>query len=321
MDEKVRAGILSFITCISIIIAGYFLNQTGLKLSMFLTINTSPLFGALLSVNFVLFMVFSAIALGIAFVTVKKTETTLAIGFITTSYIIGAIICLIAFGQIDFFIPVILAAIGLPITLSLLKGKEKELKYLQNIRASASVAHKLVLFISIGLGISILSSTIPMQKELEENFLDDFSKITFGEGVTMDDLLVERFAEQIIVSENMLIEQIKDFKEIDNLKEQNNPDGIIIDQKLDSLKASLNSGATKQSFINQLKEAKIAPSKEILGQMPLIKAIQSTAWFFYALIAFGVASFFGNLIIVNLAAATYALIMKIFPKDELDFVE
>jgi hypothetical protein len=214
-----------------------------------------------------------------------------------------------------------MTGIGLAVALFTLKEKEKELKYFQKIRAGISAGHKILLFSSLGILFTILITTIPANQEIKQNFVDDFLKITFGEGITVEDFFTQQIAEQFIASETQLLDQVSSFSELKKMEQKNDEDAILFKQKLLALRANINSEETKKILAEKLKSADISPAKSVLTQMPVFEAVSSIAWALYAVIGFGTASFIGNIVIVNLAALIYAGALFFFPKEEMETTE
>jgi hypothetical protein len=321
MQEKIRIIVLCIIAFIFELIAGYFFYSTGIKINMVETLNLEPLTKAILTINFGLFLLSTSIALATALIVARKMDKKTGITAITITYFSGAIITIIIFQQIEFILTAFMTGIGLAVALFTLKEKEKELKYFQKIRAGISAGHKILLFSSLGILFTILITTIPANQEIKQNFVDDFLKITFGEGITVEDFFTQQIAEQFIASETQLLDQVSSFSELKKMEQKNDEDAILFKQKLLALRANINSEETKKILAEKLKSADISPAKSVLTQMPVFEAVSSIAWALYAVIGFGTASFIGNIVIVNLAALIYAGALFFFPKEEMETTE
>jgi uncharacterized integral membrane protein len=235
---------------------------------------------------------------------------------ITLAYCIAAAISIIGFELTDFFIPILFGLIAMPFGIKFLKEKEQELKYFPRVRSGASAAGRMVLVISIGFLVSLAIIGIVNQPTIEKNFVGETLKMTVGDGITLDDSFLNSLTGVLIDSQVQTVNMIKNWNEVKNLENKNDLDGLMLVQKLDAMKAGLQSKTTQEQMVEQMKGKKIDYGSQIMEKMPIMKEYAKYAWIMYAISAFVIIIAIGNLIVKNLSAVIYSMILFILPETQ-----
>ena len=316
MDKhKLAEGIIaSIIMLLFMLCAAYFFSQTNIHFKSFMTIVPLGLLNAITSIEFILFAVCCAASLGFALLIARKQEYFPAISIIIVTYCIACIISLLAFNLLEYVIPILFGLIAFPIGLMFLQEKEKELKYLQKFRSGSSAVGKISLIISIGLFVALLIAGYSSHTQLKETLVQDVLSLTIGDGIKLEDMFIELLVGQTINSQVQTIDTIIKIPEIDKLKAKNDPDGILLAQKLQTMKEVFQSDSMRKQIMAALKNSKIDPGKEVLPQMPIIGQLAEYSWIVYAISGFITVSLIGGMVIANLAGIIYAGLIALFPK-------
>jgi len=151
------------------------------------------------------------------------------------------------------------------------------------------------------------------QEQLKNDFVPEFLKMSVGDGVTLDDYFQMQLVSTIMTSESQLVDSIYSSAEMKNLKIKNDPDAIALSKKLLDINKSLGSEETKEAALVQIKDKKIDFGQEIISQLPMISTMSTYAWIIYAISGLLTFSIIASVIVKNIAAVIYTIIMSAFP--------
>jgi len=308
MDQTHLGIILATILTILIIVDGFLFNLTGITLDYFLTINLLPTANVFLSAYFIGFLIVVSLSLSIIIIIVNKLEQQKAMIFTLLGYIIGIIILLAFFIQIELIFALLFCGFG--IALSIKTYNKEEETFTKHFKSGASLAGKTVLFFGIGIFITILLITLPNADEYEQNFSKDIVEgFIGGDNSALSAPLISSLGQ--LQKETLLaVQQTPEYK---LMKSKNDSDFFNFEMKIEELKLLYTSD--EYSKIIAENTSKITESNGINPKLnpdlPFVKNVAKYAWLVYALIAFASVLFIGELIIKNLSAFIYAILSKL----------
>jgi hypothetical protein len=294
---------------------GYFFSLTKISLNSFLSANINLLMDAIISTNFLLFALTTSIGLGIlisigSFYKLNKASL-ISIPF----YIFAIIITTVAFGLLDFFIPLIIGVFAIPICFTSIQ-KAREFKVFPILRAGVYSSGKFILIIAASLSLSLLLAGMLQADSLENNFTNEMLNSTVGSNVTLEDQFTLQLASSISSNQAKTIELMLDQNELKNLVQSGSIDAINYNQKLLAYKSAYEKDDYKSKLGTELKNSNLKMGEELLTKFPIIKAMAKYAFVIYPFSAFILIMFFGNFIFKNIAGIIFAAIIKIIYIEE-----
>ncbi|MFA5357720.1 MAG: hypothetical protein WC308_02250 [archaeon] len=327
MDKKIEGVILSTALAITVILSSFVFSLTEIKLSNFNTLNVVPLTQLILSANFVIFLLISAVPISIILITTKrfldeKNSFINTVILTEAGFIIGAIIGTILFNLTDFLVPVLFVCIGIPVGIKLLEAREKELKAFVSFRAGTETAGKIVLFASIGFFIYLLIINSANSKEYEANFTSDLISATVGDQGNLKEQIATAQIESTVQSQQALLNQLRNTPQFGALAEKTDTDVIAYVTMIDAINQQINSQAYKDLLKSEMEKelAKNAGAGDmtsaIENALPL-KKIAPYAWLIYSLMGFFLTLFLTGLITTNLVGAYYTIVSSIISKKTI----
>ncbi len=297
-----------------IMVGAFFFGQTGITIQSIMTINSFPLLNAILSLNFIIFLIFASLSLALILVIGKKYTFKYALLFSITGYLIGIILSTILFKQLlNVFILMSFGLIAIPAGIVYINKREDELKYFKRIRAATTGAGRMLLILGLGFFFTLAFIGITNQDKLKAEFVPGFLQMTIGDGVKLDDTFQGQLVDAILGSQNQLVDTILGFDEFNSFQTKNDTDGLVLKAKLEAIKSNLQDDNTKKMALAKLKEQNIDMGKELIAKINFIDQIAKFAWILYAVGGFLIFTLLGGAIIKNLAAILYTILFYIFP--------
>jgi len=296
-------------------IGAYFFGQTGITIQSIMTINSFPLLSAILSINFLVFVILASLSLALILIIGKKYTFKYALLFSITGYLIGIILSTILFKQLaNVFILMCFGLIAIPAGIVYINKREEELKYFKKIRAASTGAGRMLLILGLGFFFTLLFIGITNQAKLKEEFVPGFLQVTIGDGVTLDDTFQGQLVDALLGSQTQMIDTILGFDEFNSFQTNSDIDGLILKAKLEAIKSNLTSQQTKNIALAKLKEQNIDLGKELIAKINFIKQVSDFVWVLYAISGFLLFTIIGSAIIKNLSAIFYTILFFAFPE-------
>ncbi|MFA6064287.1 MAG: hypothetical protein WCW44_03610 [archaeon] len=300
---------------VCIMIGAYFFGQTGITIQSIMTINSFPLLSAILSINFLVFVILASLSLALILIIGKKYTFKYALLFSITGYLIGIILSTILFKQLaNVFILMCFGLIAIPAGIVYINKREEELKYFKKIRAASTGAGRMLLILGLGFFFTLLFIGITNQAKLKEEFVPGFLQVTIGDGVTLDDTFQGQLVDALLGSQTQMIDTILGFDEFNSFQTNSDIDGLILKAKLEAIKSNLTSQQTKNIALAKLKEQNIDLGKELIAKINFIKQVSDFVWVLYAISGFLLFTIIGSAIIKNLSAIFYTILFFAFPE-------
>ncbi len=322
MDKKVLfvlpGAVLSVLVGIFTLLGAYYFSLSGISLKMFLTINTFPLINAVLTLNFLIFLICAALSISMMLVIGRRYPLTGALLLTMIPYFAGAAIGAFIFGLNDFFIPIIASVAGIPVGIRFLAEKEDELRYLKRPRAGGSAAGRIITIASLIFALFLLFHTLPQKETLQEEFIPELLLMTIGdENLSMGDSFRMQLAGAISEQQVSTIDTMLRTPALRNLSEKNDPDAQNLISSLEATKTNFRGEEFKKDVADKLESQNLDIGKELLGKFPMIALVARFAWLLYPFTALVTLMFIGGLVTRNLAAGFYGLIGSyIRPEEE-----
>ncbi|VVB75742.1 Uncharacterised protein [uncultured archaeon] len=315
MNEKAPGVVFAVATAVMIIVAAYFFSITGITIEQFLTINTIPLLKEIITINFAAFLLSASFAMGFILAIGKKYLFKYAMVFALVGALIGIAGSLLLFPQlIDFFAPMAILLLAIPISLKNLSAREKELKYMAVLRSGAGATGRIVSIVCAGFFIYLLFFTLTNTQKYQDDFIPQLLSYTIGNGPILSDQFNESLAGAMSTQQQQTITQIQSLDSVKNLAAKGDPDGLALVSQLDATKTYVTSQSFKDQVIQSLKNQKVDLGEGILKQLPMLSLFAKYAWILYPIAALILTLFIGNLVVRNLGAGIYFLIRRIFSK-------
>lgn len=322
MDDNVTVGIYLSILIIIIIISGYFFSLTGIRLENFLTINLFPLIDSVLTINFLIFIIFASISLSIIGLIIRKFKTKIAMILSSTGYTIGIIISCAIFGLFDFLIPLLFGIIGIVFATITQDKKEKEYKSMPILRSGMASSGKIISFIAIGAVLFTLTMTLTNQSSYEKNFTDGFLSLSIGEEGDLQSTIKEPLINAIVDSQKQTINSIKNLNSFSKLNEKNDSEVLTFLIEFQTFEATINSEAYKQIMEEQFDlQQDQGISEKIMTTIPLVNNLSKMAWLFYTLTIFIFILMIGNLLVKNISGIIYSIVIFYIKEKENETLE
>jgi hypothetical protein len=313
MDERLYGIAQMCALFASILTSLYFLSQTGISTESFMTVNAFPLFEKMLSLNFLVFLLLASISIALVLVIGRKYPFKYALIFSIAGYGIGTILGIVIFKIPAFFLLVVVGALAIPLGIKFLADREKEVKYLKELRSGAAAAGRITMIIGIGFFFMLVFYGITNKDKIESDFVPEFLKMSVGDGITLDDYFQMQLVSTLLGAESQLLGSIDTLPEMKNLKLKSDPDAINLSKRLMDMNVALTNESTKQAALAQIKEQKIDFGKEVVQKLPIVNSLSKLSWIIYAISGIVTFSVIGSVIIKNLTAGIYALLMSAFP--------
>ncbi|MFA5763277.1 MAG: hypothetical protein WC915_00520 [archaeon] len=315
MDNYITTIALTITLIISIISANFFFSITKITLDHFLTINVFPLINAMISFEFIMFLIFVSLSIACILLIIKHANLQYALGFSLVGYVLGVTLGTILFGNVGFLVPLLLAAGGIPLAFESLIKKEKEYKSLPTLRSGISAANKIIILSAVGLLIFILVITFPAQDIYEQRFATQILSTTIGDAQTFGGMLQTPMVKIIVDSQKQTLNSIKKMPGFNQFENKNDADVLTFVTNFNTFDNMVNSDTyittITDQFAAQTENQEL--NKQLLEQIPIINEIAKLAWLLYAIEAFILVMFIGNLIVKNLAGLMYILINYLVP--------
>lgn len=326
MDRKIEGVILSAILAATLIFSAFSFFLTGIKIGNFNTLNVIPLTQLILSVNFGIFLLISALPIAIILVIAKKfsgekDSFIYATIFAEAGFITGGVIGTLLFNLIDFLVPALFICIGIPIGIKLLEAREKELKAFVSFRAGSEAGGKIALFAAIGFLIYLIIITSANREEYEANFTSDLISASIGEQANLKEQIMNAQIEATVQSRQALLNQLRNTHQFEALRGKTDTDVAAYVAMIDAVNLQVNSQSYTELLKSEMEKelAKNADTGNITGAiedaLPL-KKIAPYAWLIYSMMGFLLALFITGLVTSNLAGAYYAAISTACPKKK-----
>ena len=324
VSETILPGaILSLILAVAIFISAWAFSLTGITINHFLTLNTIPLIEKCLQAPFLIFLVISALPIAIILLIGKKfaigqNSFICALVFSETGFIAGTLAGTIAFGLTEFLAPALFIGLGIPLGITILSAREKELKKLVSFRAGTGAAGKIALFAAIGLFIYLIIIASADAKKYEENFTSDLINATVGDQGNLKEQIINAQIDATIQTQKALLSQLGNTPQFNALRGKADADTIAYVAMVDAINEQTNSDEYRTTLMTEVKNelAKNAGNGDIASAienaLPL-KKIAPYAWIIYPMVAFLSAFFFSGFVTGNLAGFYYALMTLIYP--------
>ncbi len=321
MDQRVFGSILTIITIVSILLSALFFSNTGITSNSFFTINIFPILAKILTINFVLFLIFGSIALATILTLYKLFETPLSITLTVIGYFIGVILGTIIFAQTEFLLMLLIGLIGIIIAFKLMK--KKEIGFLNLLKQGTNVSGKIILFIAIGLFVSMIIISIPNKDIYEKNFVDDLLKTSIGNEDNLKQNISEPILESTLAVQKETINSMKLLPGFSKLSSKSDSDVLAFVNGFDSYEEMVNSEEYKELLRQKIEAGSegVNIGEQIIEELPIIERFSRYAWIIYPLMTFILALIIGSLIIKHLTALFYVIILKILDFDKKDPTE
>jgi len=315
MNEKMQGIVFAAAAAIMIIVSAYFFSVTGITLEQFLTINTIPLLKEVLTINFAAFLLSASFAIGFILAIGKKYLFKYAMMFALIGALIGISGALILFPQlVDFFIPMAILLLAIPISLKNLQAREKELKYMAIARSGAGAAGRIVSIVCIGFFLYLIFFTLANTQKYEDDFAPELLTYTIGNGPVLSDQFNLSLANAMAIQQQQTIEQIQGLDSMKNLIAKGDSDGLALASQLGATKTYVTSQEFKNKIVETLKSQKVDLGEGVLKQLPMLQLFSKYAWLLYPIAALILTMFIGNIVIRNLGAGIYFMLIRIFGK-------
>ena len=318
MEKNILGIILTFLLAMLIIASGFFLNLTNITLASYLTINLFPLLDNFLSPYFIGFLITISLALTTIILIAHNFETKETMIFSLAGYLIGSLVILALFVQLEFGIVLLFGGLGIILSIKLYEKQEDN--FSKSFKTGRSLTGKIILFFGIGVFLTILLMTLPNANEYEQNF----SKNILESFVSNDNLnLSSPLIGMLGNMQKETISSIQTTSEYQKLQSKNDPDFLDFENKLEELKI-LYASKEYQDLVGKEVD-NLASSEEILpdlsSELPIVKDIAKFAWLIYAVLAFVSVLFIGEFILKNISSLIFAIINKFTHPPNVDLTK
>jgi hypothetical protein len=307
MDDKYIGIILSVLFFFLIIIDSYLFFLTKINFDLLNTINLFPLIELLVSIEFILFIVFCCFTFALIPLIMSFLERKNSIIILTLIYFFGTLIGCYLFNLIDFFIPLLFGLIGLNIPLIWYKKEQTQKK--QYFKSATNKIGKIIVFIALGFFLTSLITTINNENYKQE-FIDDFMELTINEEESLKDNIQKPLIDSIINSQIQTIKSIKTIPGFSELRNKNDSDVLTFVTGFEILESTINSKQhieeVTKNYEKQTQNTNI--EEELLKQIPFIEKASNYAWLIYSLMLFILINFIGNTLIKNIGGVIYFLV-------------
>jgi|GEM_PF-1671359 len=319
MEETHKGAILAILILIFTLTSAYFFSMSELKISSILTPNTLPLIESMFGTNFIVFLITTSISIALILFTIKKMSENEAIIISAIGYLIGGIGGCLIFGMLEYILPISFGFIGIIISAKTMNKKEKELKYASSIRAASFGAGKIITLICIGFFIYLILITAPNQKTYEENFVSEILDLTIGDTKSLQTQLNEPIIDLVIQTQKGTIQAIKSAPTYTPIKNSANPENVAFVLTMNEVEKQISSEAYKEQVTEQIQSGtqKQNIGEETIKQIPFIVGMSKYIWFIYCFSALVISLMIGNIVVKNISAIIYLLLIKIFPENKI----
>jgi hypothetical protein len=307
MEQKITGALLSLCLAIFVITSGFLISATGLAIDYFLTINLLPLADGFLSIYFILFIITSSISLMLIGLIIRKTSFQQALVFSLLGYIIGVLVTVFFFIQLEFIFALLFTAFGIVVSIKLYHKTDE--KFTQKFKTGASISGKIIIFFGIGIFITIILITAPNANEYETNFSNDIvESFIGGEGDSLSAPLLSSLGQ--LQKETLL--SIQKTPEYLLMQSKNDSDFLKLEMKIEEFKTFYTSDKYSKTISKNTKDfvAGDNSGEQLNLELPFVKDLAKYAWLIYALLALASVLFIGELIMKNLSALLFALFSK-----------
>jgi hypothetical protein len=315
MKSPIPGILFALAFSVSLIMSGYFFSLTQITLNSFLTANTLSLINSIMTLNFLFFCICASIGVGLLLSIGYFYELKKAILISAPAYAISVIFLSVAFNLIDFFVPLIIGIIAIPICYLSLK-KSNELKVFPIIRTGVYASNKLILIIGAAFFLVLLVISITQANYLTQNFTKDILASTVGENLTLSEQISLQLASAISAQQVSTIDLVLEQQEMKNMLASDSIDAINLNQKLLAYKQAYAGEEFKTKVSEDLKNQNIDFGSELLKSFPILNTLANYAFIIYPFSAFVLFMFIGNLLIKNIAGLIFSGIVKLIPNME-----
>ncbi len=320
MNEHLPGIIISTIIAVLFFISTAFLALTNTTITIFNSLDPSILINLIFNTNFLLFLITLSTGISMILLTAKMYNYKFATIFSITGIFFGTIVGFIVFNQLNYLLILIIAIIGVVISIKNLTKKEEELKYLKILRSGSSTAGKIILFLAIAIFLQLVIINSANQKELEENFTSNILNMTLGDSKSLNDSINAPLVDLVILTQQQTIHSILQNPTYKKLETKNDTDTQTFIATMNALNTQMNSKEYKQLYQTQINDNSktINLQEGIIKNSPMLELLSKNAWIVYAISGLITALFVGGLIVKNLSGIIYVLIVSLinFVKEE-----
>jgi hypothetical protein len=312
MDSKIKMIIFFLTETLLWFGAAFMLSKTGITIASFMSINTFPLLGSILSMNFFIFILLIAMALGISLFSSKELNFKYAASSAFIASFLGLAVGSVILGSQEFIIPIIGGCIGLVLGIRFVPRREEELRYLKSIRAGNMGAGKATGIALIFLFLLLISVGFTNSEKYSTAFIPELLSITIGDGNSFISSIEEPLAQLAVMGSKQTLEMLKATPQFSALKEKNDVDGKGLTMIIEAASTDTAINATKEIVKTELRKqgTTINTTTELVSQMPMVKTVTQLIWVLYAMSALIIGGLLAT--IVNaLAAILYVLLTSI----------
>jgi hypothetical protein len=306
MNKLNNELILIGISGILLLLSTLFFSLTKININDFLSINIFSLIEKGISIEFTLFMIFLSLSIALIIKATEELDKKEAIIYSLISYILFSTIGLIIFGVLEFLLLFLFGSIGIIALVFSIQKKE-------GFEAGNMGGKRFALFFSLGLFFVILSTTLPIQNELEEDFASDLLTSTVGGEDDLKSSIQEPLLEATVNTQIETLNAVSSLPSFENLSEKNDVDVLTFVTEFEAIQNTIESDDYRDQIENQLSESNIF--ENLIENMPLINNLSEYAWFIYPFFALIFIFMVNSIILKNLIAIFYFLINLILNKN------
>ncbi len=260
-SEWAMGSMVGFLVFAGLFTAAFFFSQTGLVADDFYSFSFLAMQSKIISWNFVFFLASIGFVGGIIGAAAKVFEKGLVSTAVVVGGLIGGLVGVLGFGLTAFAIPAIALWVGLSAGVWSAFSKKEEAKSFVAVRTSLSAAGTIGVFLAIGLLLWGVMTLVPMQKDLENRFLD--SMIEMGLSGATGSGSLESLSQQVAVSsakvavesQTALLDQLISTTAFNQLKENSDSASAQFVAVMTVTQTELSSPAYLQKVENEFAQA------------------------------------------------------------------
>ena len=312
MNSDLKIGALALLIVIFCILTGMFFSATKITTQMFLTINFIPLMQAMMSLNFVYFILSGAITIALLLVCGKELIKPLNFIVPGGAFLVGAIIALLLFNLAEYLFVIIISLIGVPLSVSYLSKREEEVKYMKKFRSGASGAGRFLIIFGIAFILYLAMVSYSTRDTLEKNVATDILEVSIGNQDTLAKQIQDQFVGMLVSGQQATVQGIKSTPAYLTLEKKTDVDSLSFVATMEAIETQFKTDAYKKQLNDQISlNPQTNLGETIIEQIPAIGFFKKYAWLLYIMTSFFLVTFISEVLVKNFAGLFYYILYSI----------
>lgn len=321
MDSKTIAAVISGgVVFLGLLLAGFFLAQTGISPESVFSLSLSTLANQILSASFLGVVVFLAFAIsGVAMAALlldKKTAWIVVVSPAVLALIVDAVLFKLGF----LVLPGIFLVLGMGIGIETGAVAASEIKNWKTLRASARTAGRIGFWIGIGLFVWGVSTLQPAKAEFGQKFEEQILDQAFA-GINADELKAQATNTVVttyLSAQAQLLNQLTSSENYLKLKTKEDPDVAQFVNQVSLVQNEIGSPEYKKRIEEAASQTKLdiaqtrVTSQDLIAKtIPWYNDLKEWLWL---IVSFGIATMFWMLssLVIRPLAAVFGLALTAF---------